>query len=92
MFWLEILNVSKVWKCTVSYQIMTISRVTIGIETASREIPQKIYANFHMQSWRTLKNILFMAKIPKKLFRELGNIAENYKGAIPNMNDVLESS
>ena len=51
----------------------------LGVEAILRQIDQKIYANFHKPSWRTLKHHLFMAGIPKKIFRELRNIAENDK-------------
>ena len=41
----------------------------LGIDSELSQIAKKIYANFHKPSWPTLKRHLFMAEIPKKLFR-----------------------
>ena len=46
----------------------------LGDESFLGQIAQKIYANFHMPSRRKLKRHLLMAKIQKKLFRDLKNI------------------
>ena len=51
----------------------------LGIETILSQISQKIYSYFRKPPWKTLKHHLFMAEIPKNLFRELRNIAENDK-------------
>ena len=51
----------------------------LGPEGIPSQISHKIYANFHKPSWQTWKHHLRMAKIPKKLVRELKAGAENDK-------------
>ena len=46
----------------------------LGIDTILSQIAQKIYTDFHKPSWQTLRRHLFMAQIPKKLFRESSEI------------------
>ena len=58
---------------------MTFCKVTIWGWYDFKSISQKIYANFHKPTWETSKRRLFTAKIAKKIFRELGNIAGNDK-------------
>ena len=53
------------------------------------QISHKIYANFRKPSWKTVKNHLFMAKIPKKLSKDLKDVAENDKRTISNMKGCL---
>ena len=43
----------------------------LGVGGILSRISRKIYANFHKPSWGTSNRHLLMAKIPKKLFREL---------------------
>ena len=56
----------------------------LGVETVLSQIAQKICANFHKPWWRALKHHLFTAGNCKQDFRELRNIAEGDKRAIPN--------
>ena len=48
------------------------------------QIAHKIYADFRTQSWETLKHHAFMAKITKKLFKELNDVTESDKRTISN--------
>ena len=51
----------------------------LGVESALCQIAQKVYPSYRNPSWETLKRHLVMAKIPKKLFRELKILARNDK-------------
>ena len=51
----------------------------LGVGGILSQIAHKIYANSHNPSWKTLKHHLFMAKIPKKRFRDLKAISGNDK-------------
>ena len=42
-------------------------------------VAQRMYANFHKPSWRTLKHRLFSVKVPKEIFRKLKSISGNDK-------------
>ena len=60
---------------------MTNSKCVVGgVDSVLGQIAQEIYANFHKPSWQTSKRHLFMEEIPKKLRRELENIADEIKG------------
>ena len=61
----------------------------LGVGGVLSRIAHKIYAGFHKPSWRTLKHHWFMAKIQKKLFRELNDVAENDKRTIPGRKGCL---
>ena len=54
-------------------------RYDLGQEDISRQVAQRIYANFHKPYWETLKLHLFSVGIPKKLFREIKSIGGNGK-------------
>ena len=51
----------------------------LGQEDILRQVAQRIYANSHKPSWRTLKHHMFPVGIPKKLFREIKAISGNDK-------------
>ena len=44
-------------------------RYDLGKDDLLRQVAQRIYANFHKPTWRTLKHHLFSVRAPKKLSR-----------------------
>ena len=62
----------------------------LGADGILSRIGHKIYPNFRKQSWETLKHHLLMAKIPKKLPKEIKAVSGNDKRAISNMKGCLE--
>ena len=61
----------------------------LGVGGILSQIVHKIYANFHKPSWQTLKHHLFMENPQKKICKELNDVAENDKRAIPNRKGCL---
>ena len=58
-------------------------------EDISRQVAQRIYANPHKHSRRTLNRHLFLARVPKKLSRWVKSIAGNDKRAISNRKECF---